>query len=112
MRPAKDYFERDEDGIRLKGHRIWLENILDLYKAGLSPERIRDEDHLSTLTPDEVEAAITYYHTHTSDVEAYLARQWQEAKERERVADEHPSSYALRMRTLLEERRRSGAAQA
>lgn len=46
MRPAEGYFERDEDGIRLKGHRIWLENILDLYKAGLSPEQIRDEDHL------------------------------------------------------------------
>lgn len=25
MRHPDEYFERDEDGIRLKGHRIWLD---------------------------------------------------------------------------------------
>jgi hypothetical protein len=36
MRPPEDYFERDEDGIRLNGHRMWLEVILEITFASNS----------------------------------------------------------------------------
>jgi uncharacterized protein (DUF433 family) len=107
MRPPEDYFERDEDGIRLKGHRMWLEDILELYASGLAPERIVDEEHYPTLALDEVEAAIAYYVAHQAEVEAYLEQQRAEAEARERLADEHPSPTALRLRAILEKRRRS-----
>lgn len=111
-RPPEDYFERDEDGIRLKGHRMWLENILDRYKAGLTPEQIIDGDHFPTLTLDEVEAAIAYYHAHMAEVDAYMEQQRREAEERERAADANPSPLQLRLRALMEERRRTHRASA
>ena len=110
MRQPEDYFERDEDGIRLKGHRMWLENIIDLYKEGLSAEQMVDDDHFPTPTLDEAQAAIAYYHAHTPGVEAYIEQQQREAEEREREADKHISAHALRMRALLEERLRGQAA--
>jgi uncharacterized protein (DUF433 family) len=104
MRTPEEYFERDEDGIRLKGHRMWLENILDLYKEGMNAQQITET--FSTLSLDEAQAAIDYYHRHTAEVDAYMEQQTREALEREREADEHPSPYALRMHALLEERMR------
>ncbi len=111
MRSPDDYFERDEDGIRLKGHRMWLEDILDLYLAGLTPDQMIDEEHFPTLTLDEVEAAVAYYHTHRVEVEAYLEQQRAEAEAREQLANERPSATALRLRAILEERRRNRAQQ-
>jgi uncharacterized protein (DUF433 family) len=68
-RRPEDYFERDEDGIRLKGHRMWLENILDLYQAGMTTELVAHE--YPTLKLDEVEAAVAYYHAHMAEVDEY-----------------------------------------
>lgn len=105
MRSPEDYFERDEDGIRLKGHRMWLEDILELHAMGLSPTQIIDDQHFPTLTRDEVEAAIAYYAAHSIEVDAYLVQQRADAEARERAAGAHES--ALHLRRLLEERKRA-----
>jgi len=115
MKPPEDYFERDEDGIRLKGHRIWLEHLLTLYLAGMTPEQIITE--YPTVTLAEAQAAIAYYHTHQAEVEAYLEQQRAEAEAREQSDDTQPSPRATRLHALLEERGhgrngRSGAATA
>ncbi len=107
MRSPDDYFERDEDGIRLKGPRMWLEDILDLYLQGLSPEHIVDEHHFPTLSREEVEAAIAYYKAHRTEVDTYLAQQRAEAAVREEHAA--ATTQAQRLRSLLEERRRNRA---
>jgi uncharacterized protein (DUF433 family) len=105
---AEDYFERDEDGIRLKGHRIWLENVLDLYQEGMTADEIAHE--YTTLTLEEAEAAVAYYHAHTAEVDAYLAQQRREAEEREREADAHPTPLQLRLQRLMDARRKARAA--
>ena len=102
MRPPEDYFERDEDGIRLKGHRIWLEHLLTLYLAGMTPEQIVAE--YPTVTLDEAQAAIAYYSAHQAEVEAYLEQQRAEGEAREQQANTQPSPHAARLHTILVER--------
>ncbi len=102
MRRPEEYFERDEDGIRRKGHRIWLEDLLGMYLDGLTAEQVAAEFY--TVSPEEVQAAIAYYETHRAQVEAYLERQRREGEERERQADAHPSERRQRLRALLRER--------
>jgi uncharacterized protein (DUF433 family) len=109
MRSPEDYFERDDDGIRLKGHRMWLEDILELHAMGLSPRQIIGEQHFPTLSLEEVEAAIAYYSVHKDEVDVYLEQQRAEAKAREELAESHPSAVARHLRRILEERKRDRA---
>ena len=112
MREPASYFERDADGLRLKGHRIWLEDILGLYLDGLTAEQIVDGDHYPTITLDEAQAAIAYYHERPAEIDAYLAQQQADAEARERSAIAQPSERASRLRALLEERERHETPQA
>lgn len=69
----EDYFEvLDADDIRIKGHRIGIDDVLDLYLDGYAPEEI--VRYYGTLQPVEVYATITYYHQNRAAVDAYLAR--------------------------------------
>jgi uncharacterized protein (DUF433 family) len=76
----EDYFEFEKfdskhgviERIRLKGHRISLEHIVEPFKEGFSPERIWNA--LPTLTLEQVYAAVTYYLHNKAEVEAYLER--------------------------------------
>ena len=100
----EDYFEFAEpDVIRLKGHRIFLEHIIERWLNGSSPERITQE--LSTLTLEEVYAAITYYLHNRQELDAYLARAREAGAEQMREADEHPDAVTLRTRALREQQR-------
>ena len=74
----EDYFERDQDGIRLKGHRIWREHLLALYLASMSPEQIIAE--YPTVKLAEAQAGIAYYQAHQPEVEAYLEQQHAEGE--------------------------------
>ena len=75
MRSPESYFERDADDIRLKGHRMWLDDIVMLYKSGMTARQIASE--YPTLSLAEAEAGITYYRTHTDEVDRYLEQQRQ-----------------------------------
>ena len=48
-----------ETDIRLKGHRIWLEHIVEHYQAGLSAEAIATR--FPGVAIEKIYAAITYY---------------------------------------------------
>jgi uncharacterized protein (DUF433 family) len=65
--------------IRIKGHRIALENVIEYYKEGNSAEDIQ-RDIYPSLTLADVQAAIDYYEQYRDDVEAYIERG-------ERIAD-------------------------
>ena len=104
----EDYFETwGPDDIRLKGHRIALEDVLDLYASGMSAERIAA--HFGTLTPEHVQAVIAYCESHRDALTAYLERQDAYTTARTRHAETHPSENTLRMRALRAERQRAGA---
>ena len=53
---VEDYFEFEDDAIRIKGHRIWLEHVLEYYLSGYAPEEIARE--FPGLSLDKVYAAI------------------------------------------------------
>jgi len=56
----EDYFEfLSSDDIRLKGHRIGIENVLDYYLEGYTPEDIAKD--LPSLSLEQIHATITYY---------------------------------------------------
>jgi uncharacterized protein (DUF433 family) len=59
--------------IRIRGTRVNLEHVLELYKGGMTPEQIYG--YFGQWPPlEKVYAAITYYLANRESVEAYLAR--------------------------------------
>jgi len=58
--------------IRIKGHRLGIEDVLELYEVGYSPEQIALE--FPGLTLEKIHATITYYWHNKEEVEAYLTR--------------------------------------
>lgn len=60
------------DDIRIKGHRIGIENILGYYREGYTAEEITAQ--FNSLTLEQIYATITYYLHHRSEMDAYLAR--------------------------------------
>lgn len=102
----EDYFDflHPED-IRIKGHRIGIDDVLELYLDGYSAEEI--VGYYGTLRPVEVYATLTYYHQNRQELDAYLARlaAWREQQRREWAAEE-PPEVVKRLRALQAERDR------
>ena len=98
----EDYFEFDErsGAIRIKGHRVWLEHVVERFKQGYGPERIHAE--LDTLSLEEIYAAILYYLHNQDAVEKYLADLDAFVAEQVRKQEENPPPVVLRMRALFE----------
>lgn len=98
----EDYFEFDErsGAIRIKGHRVWLEHVVERFKKGYEPPRIHEE--LDTLSLEEIYAAIQYYLHNKDAVEKYLADLEAFVAEQVRRQDENPPPVVLRMRAVFE----------
>lgn len=58
------------DVIRIKGHRIGLEHVIERYHEGYSAEEIGQEFPGLEL----IYAAITYYLLNRAELDAYVAR--------------------------------------
>jgi uncharacterized protein (DUF433 family) len=107
MKP-KDYLEfAGPDEIRIKGHRIGLEHVVDLYRDGYTTEQIAEE--FSGLPREKIDAVISYYLTHRAEVETYLARladleEWQIRAE----SVTEPSAVVRRLRALKAQRQHAG----
>jgi uncharacterized protein (DUF433 family) len=100
----EEYFDiLSPDDIRIKGHRIGIDDILERYLEGYTPEEI--VQYYGTLRPVEVYATITYYHQNRWDVEAYLARlhTWRE-QHRQEIQAQKPPPVVQRLRLLQAER--------
>lgn len=102
----EEYFDflHPED-IRLKGHRIGLDDIVEHYLDGYTPEEI--VAYYGTLRPVEVYATITYYLQNRKEVDDYLVRvkAWRE-QHRQEIAAQEPTPALLRVRALYAERER------
>ena len=71
-----DYFDFSNPNIiRVKGHRIGLEHILDYYFAGYQPDEITME--FPGLEPKVAYAAIAYYLANQQEIDAYLLKRQQ-----------------------------------
>lgn len=69
----EDYFDfLSPDDIRIKGHRIGIDNVLEYYLEGYTPEEI--SANLPTLSVEEIYATITYYLHNRPQIDAYLLR--------------------------------------
>lgn len=99
----EDFFEFIEPNhIRIKGHRIGIESILNKYLAGQNVEQIASQ--YDTLRLLDVYATITYYLQNQDEIDAYLKRIEQLADEDMARSDAHPSDTVLRLRKVRGER--------
>ena len=98
----EDYFDfLAPDDIRLKGHRIGIDNVLDYYLEGYTPEEI--VANLSALSLEQIHATITFYLHNRAEMDAYLSRlaAWREQHYQEWAAN--PSPLVQRLRRLKAE---------
>ena len=99
-----DYFEfLEPDDIRIKGHRIGIDDVIDYYLQGYSPEQILAE--LPTLNLEKIHATITYYLRNRVEMDAYILRlaNWRKQRYQEWLAAE-PSPVVQRLRALKAQR--------
>lgn len=94
----EDYFEFNTtpvEHIRIRGTRIDIDHVIDLYAQGRTPELIADG--YPTLDLVQVYATITYYLQNRAEVDAYLERGRAVAEEyRRRVEASQPPSDAVK----------------
>jgi uncharacterized protein (DUF433 family) len=99
----EDYFEFiSADEIRIKGHRIGIEDVVNYYVQGYSPEQIQAE--LPPLNLEKIYATITYYLHNRTKIDAYILRlqQWREQEYQDWAAE--PSPLIERLRQVKKER--------
>ena len=96
----EDYFNfLGHDTIRLKGHRLGIEDILELYDAGYSAEQIALE--FPGLSLEKIHATITYYWHNRAEIDAYLSRLDKlVAASMEKESQAEASDVVKRLRTL------------
>ena len=99
----EDYFDvLSQDDIRIKGHRLGIDTILESFLNGFAPETIAQD--YPELGLEKIYATITYYFHNQSEVEAYLQRLRQGQQQRYEQTLQHPSPMAERMRKLKAQR--------
>lgn len=99
----EDYFDViDPDEMRIKGHRIYLDNIVHYYHEGYSPEHMMQ--FFPGLSLEKIYAAIAYYLHNRAEVDAAIERMEAYRAEQARIADAHPSPAQQRIRELRRER--------
>lgn len=108
----EDYleFEKHEtkfgpvDRIRIRGHRISIEHVIEPFIAGVPPETIASK-YYPTLALEEIYAAITYYLHNRKDVDQYIRHGEAIA---EKFYQEHlqkePDALTLRLQALKAEK--------
>jgi uncharacterized protein (DUF433 family) len=58
--------------IRIRGHRIGIEHVVELFRDGYSPEQIAQE--FPGLSLEKIYATIAYYLHNKTEVDAYIER--------------------------------------
>ena len=105
----EDYLDfQGPDVIRLKGHRIGLEHIVEHYQEGYSPEQIALE--YPGVSLEQIYGVIAYYLHNQVEVEGYLARINATAEANYRSWAANPSPVSQRVRAILEQRMRESQA--
>jgi uncharacterized protein (DUF433 family) len=92
----------EPDDIRIKGHRIGIDNVLNYYLKGCTPEEILE--HFPSLNLEKIYACLTYYYHNKTEIDAYLQRidDWKEQHYQEALL--HPSLMRVKMQKIRQER--------
>ena len=99
----EDYFEfLGPDDIRIKGHRVGIDDVLYYYLEGYTPEEI--SANLPSLSLEQIHATITYYLRNRGELDAYLLRlaNWREQRQRE--SEDNLSPVVQRLRNIKAKR--------
>ncbi len=93
------------DDIRIKGHRIGIDNVIDYYLQGYHPEKI--QDHFPSLSLEQIYATITYYLYNKEEIDAYRSRlnAWREQRYQESLTQES-AAVVQRMRALTTQQKK------
>jgi uncharacterized protein (DUF433 family) len=95
----EDYLESvGTDMIRVKGHRIGLEHIVERYQEGYSPEQIALD--FPGLDLEQVYGIIAYYLRNEADVHAYIERVNARAERAYQQWAAHPSPATRRVQEI------------
>ncbi len=71
---VRDYFDfNSEIDIRIKGHRIAIQHVLNEYRQGMGTDELLHR--FPTLSMEKIYATILYYLANKEEVEAYLTRE-------------------------------------
>ena len=99
----EEYFDFiSPDVIRIKGHRIGIEHVLELYQEGYSPEQIAQE--FPGLSLEKIHATITYYLHNQAEVDAYIQRSREQAEREYQEWAANPSPLIERLRAVRKQR--------
>jgi uncharacterized protein (DUF433 family) len=102
--PVDDYLEFvGPDVIRVKGHRIGLEHIVERYYEGYSPEQIADE--FPDVGLPAIYTIIAYYLHNQAAVDAYIVRIDAVAEARYREWAANMPEVSRRVRAIIAQRR-------
>jgi uncharacterized protein (DUF433 family) len=102
----EDYFIfLSENDIRIKGHRIGIDNVLFYYLEGYTPEEIKAV--YPDLSLEKIHATILYYLHNQAEIDAYLNRlkNWKETHYQEAL--KNYSSQREKMRKIKQNRQNS-----
>lgn len=95
----ESYFEfLNENDIRIKGHRLGIDTVLEPFLNGFAPETIAQD--YPELSLEQIYATITYYFHRQAEVEAYLQRLHQWRQQRYEASLQNPSPIAERIRKI------------
>lgn len=96
----EDYFDfLGPNIIRIKGHRINLEDIVDYYREGYSPEQIAQE--FPGLSLEKIYVTIAYYLHNKAEIDAYMVRLAKRIEEEIREEEtQEPPPVVQRIRIL------------
>ena len=76
---VRDYFDFiDETSIRIKGHRVYIDEVLEQHLQGREPEEILHR--FPKLPLEKIYATLLYYEANRTEIEAYLERVKQQQK--------------------------------
>lgn len=92
------------NGIRIKGTRVNLEDVVYLASEGMAPGQIHRD--LPVLTLEQIHAALAYYYRNRPGVDEYMARQdaeW-EADKKKQKEDERPEVVKRLLRLRAEQK--------
>ena len=70
--------------VRLTGHRIGLDHVIEDYNSGYSPERLHEE--FPTLPLDLIQKVLACYEANRAEVDAYMARGREDGERHRRAA--------------------------
>lgn len=96
----EDYLDmQGPDVIRLKGHRIGLEHIVERYHDGYTADQIALD--YPGVSLEQIYGVLAYYLHHQADVDAYIARIDALAEEQRRAWAANMPEVSRRVRAVI-----------